>query len=159
VEVVEEVLGCLQLIGEGREAELRERIPEEGYLTNFVALAHQVAPDGKDVTQVGFTAGVGPGLQVVALRRPLRESVPGLVTPPASDEASRRIVGELRFADSISEAKRIKVLPEDGRPVSVWVPEGMMHDIVRPMYEDTVAVDMARSGGKWWLRDIRRVEP
>ncbi len=68
-DVIDDVVECLALFEREEERALRERIRGEAYLTNFKALAKAIAPDGKDVSGVGFTALREGGEKTVALRR------------------------------------------------------------------------------------------
>jgi hypothetical protein len=165
-EVVEELVECLQLLNEANEEALRERMPDDAYYQNFVALAKQIAPDGEDVNQVGFTAVTGGVEKSVALRRPKEEittvkPIHELVT--SKDKTQRVTVkGQLLFADHRKAERGIIEIVEtggEGKTYKIIVPEGMMSDIVRPLWEYTVEVTGKRTGKVTiMLEDIRQAE-
>ena len=57
VNLVDQLMDCLEAYNSGDAAGLQERIPDRAYYNNFVSLARDIAPDGQDVKLVGFTAG------------------------------------------------------------------------------------------------------
>ncbi|HKC67926.1 MAG TPA: hypothetical protein VKG26_06825 [Bacteroidia bacterium] len=52
---VDEMLQCIDLINEGKMAELKAKIPDESYFQSFIINARKIAPDGNNIKQVGFT--------------------------------------------------------------------------------------------------------
>ena len=61
----------------------------------------------------------------------------------------------LRFADATGdESNIIKIVNDEGRRRSVKVPEGMMNDIVRPMWDSKVVIKGLRKGRSIVLQDI-----
>ena len=164
-DVVDEVVDCLQLVNEANEEELRKKIDDEAYYRNFVGLAKQIAPDGEDVRQVGFTIVRGNAEKRVALRRIQEEIKPfglGLAQPTAPSARKRNeivtVKGQLLFADHRKTEKgRIELLDyqDPTKSYKVIVPEGMMSDIVRPLWEDTVIVTGRHTRRGILLADIQ----
>jgi hypothetical protein len=157
-EVIDELLGCLELLCKPREDELRRRIGEEAYYRNFISLARKIAPDGERVQLVGFTALRDGKQHRVTLtadsnRTDVSEQVWGVQGP--GERVS--ITGELRYADArgISQGK-IRIIDRKGAAHVVAVPEGMMADIVKPLWEDEVVVTGTKVGKRILLEDIRR---
>ena len=67
--------------------------------------------------------------------------------------------GVLHYADEIgSRDGTIKLEDQDGSVHEILVPEGMMGDIVRPLWDDTVVVTGTRRGNRIRLEGIDRVE-
>src|SRR5215469_5895182 len=107
-DVINELVECLELYKSGDEERLHERITEEAYYRNFVSLAQNIAPDGRNVELVGFTAvRSGEPKQVQLTYSPS-------AVPPFKDHAQQRppedgkpdentveVTGTLKFADSI----------------------------------------------------------
>lgn len=156
--VVDEVLECFSIFNSARERELRERIPDPAYYTNFVGLARSIAPDGKEIKVVGFTSVRQGKAQEVALtldqsRVPL-QMLTAVPPTPGGEPPRVRVEGRLAFADALRPDKsQIKVSPAKGRPVTIIVPEGMMDDIVRPLWDTDVIVTAVRDG-----KDLKLVE-
>src|SRR5690606_16655595 len=68
-QVIDEMLGCLEIFIKGDQTELKKRIPDEAYFNNFVGLARSIAPDGKDLNLVGFTTTRGGKEKRVAITK------------------------------------------------------------------------------------------
>jgi len=153
-EVVDELLECLALFEESDVTALRKRIPDNAYYRNFVALAKSLAPDGDNVKIVGFTSsGADEKPRKLALTRP--RAVAPRVDPKKRDESSRVVVeGILMFADSTHIHPRIQLVDDQGVKHRIVVPDGMMADIVKPMWESRVRVSGRKKLGVIVLEDI-----
>ena len=82
-----------------------------------------------------------------------------LIEEPSSAEAEPvELQGALRYADAIHpKGNRIKVIDAEQNAHVVWVPEEMMNDLVRPMWDLVVAIKGVRRGKSIELREIRKV--
>ncbi len=158
-EVMTETLDCLEAIQQGDISALQHRIPDIAYRRNFYALAKRLAPDGVGIRSVGFTSMV-PGRvdRLVLLTRyeaafPRPESlVPGEKGTPV------RIRGTLKFADSTRDRKdEIRLKDVQGGLHRIRVPEGMMDDIVRPLWDYEVEVFAMQRGSTTTLQTITRI--
>ena len=166
VGLIDELLACFELLNHSDEQALKERIPDPAYYRNFVGLSRVLAPDGDQVKQVGFTAIRSGKERRVALTKPQSEILPvkaSLVpeTKKVLKSKEERIVvkGELRHADSPkSEEGRIWLVESDGTKREIIVPKGMMADIVKPLWEDTVEVTGMLTGKKILLETIQRID-
>jgi hypothetical protein len=161
--VIDEVLSCFELFNEMKDESLKERIKDEAYYRNFVHLARQIAPDGEAVSLVGLTAVVGTKERKIAITRHQDQIAPSSGRlGPATDgrNAQISVTGTLLYADeTLKKAEgRIKIVDEQGNKHTVIVPAGMMSDIVRPMWEDTVTVVGSRVNNAISLEDIQKVE-
>lgn len=160
VDVLNEMVACLELVSHGDEKGLREKIPDETYYENFIQLARQIAPDGNNVSQVGITILRGEKEQSVAFRR-RREQIPvfNKSIPEGSKGKEVQITGTLQFADSISKDHSIKLVEKDtGKVHKVFVRESMLSDIVRPLYEDMVVVFGTKTAKGIILKDIKKAD-
>lgn len=162
-EVMNEVVDCLVLLNESNETALKERINDDAYFRNFVGLARQIAPDGEDVSQVGLTIVENGDERRISLIRPKIELTSNTIeVPPIQPKESKHLVtvkGRLLFADHrVEERGIIKLQESNGQEHDIVVPEGMMSDIVRPLWEFTVEVTGLQSKKKILLEDIRKVE-
>ena len=157
-EVLNEFMDLIGLLNDAAISDIRERIPQPAYLTNFLGLAKNLAPDGDRIRQVGFTTKTKSGTRSESITKPKSEFPPPPVIEPPHDETTRiEIRGTLRYADSITE-NRIKIIDSKGKPHTIDVPEGMMNDIVRPMWESEVTVKGFCRGRSITLQDIREEE-
>jgi len=164
-EVVTDFLDCISLLNSGDIEALRERIPEDPYFRNFVGLAQKIAPDGDSVRTVGFTTSSPRGDQrEVAMRRAkaeIRESIrpAARIEPVPAPEPPLEIRGVLLEADATSQRHgRIEVVSDDGQRHRIEVPRGMMSDIVKPLFEEPVVVQVSRTGGTVLLESIDLAE-
>jgi hypothetical protein len=166
VSLIDELLVCFDLLNNSNEKALRERIPDAAYYRNFVGLSRLIAPDGTQIKQVGFTAIRDGQERRVALTKPqteilLVEDKPASEARAVSKETEKKVVvsGELRHADSPrSKEGRISLIESDGTKHEIIVPEGMMADIVKPLWEETVEVTGTLIGGKIRLEAIQRID-
>ena len=154
-EIISEFLDLMDLVNRSRITELKERIPEPSYLRNFLGLAKNMAPDGKRIRQVGFTAMNGGATRSVSVTRPALDfPMPPPEEPPSSKTVE--ISGVLRYADATrGSGNQIRVVSEGGDQYVVAVPSGMMNDIVRPMWDSDVIISGVLKGKVIVLHDIR----
>ena len=162
VDVIGEFIDMMAIINDGDMGAVERRIPDPAYRNNFVGLAKTLAPDGKDIRQVGFAANAGGDTRTVALTKPGSQiRPPGAVTSPdASDRIE--VTGMLRYADASGRSgNRIKIIETGGQTHDIEVPPGMMDDIVRPMWNSSVTVAGTRRARQKNIRlyDIRQSEP
>lgn len=160
-EVIDEVLTCLELFNKSEESKLREKIPEPAYYRNFVGLAKNIAPDGEQVNLVGFTEirdGVERKVNLTQSPDEIQLSLESLleIEPDARREKDT-IIGRLLYADATSsDEQAIKLIDKNNKSHTVIVPEGMMSDVVKPLWEEIVQLTGLRIGKEIELIDIRR---
>jgi len=142
-EVVDELLECLELFNDGKDAALREKIPQEPYYRNFMGLAKRLAPDGERVTMVGLTAVKDGKERPLAITRKQKSSMIQAAAKEEKVEVEKEhlsVTGRLLRADGTKSRGKIQLIDGKGEPHSVYVPEGMMSDIVRPLWDYAVTV-------------------
>ena len=139
-EILDELLDLMELVQSAQIAELRQRIPQPAYLRNFLSLARNLAPDGQRIRQVGLTTTIGSRTRSVAVVTPASElPAPTVVEESSAETEPVEIAGTLLFADEIRK-NQIKIIDSSERSHSVDVPDGMMRDIVRPMWGANVTI-------------------
>ena len=169
-EIIDEFMDLVELANSSRFAEIKERIPEPAYLRNFLGLTKKIAPDGERIRQVGFTTIRSGVERFVEITKPASE-LPISIDTEHDGELSRlpdtetiEVRGKLLYADSTkSKSDTIKVIDdEEGKTHNVKVPEGMMDDIVRPMWNCSVIIKGIRKNVgrnlQIELQDIEQVE-
>lgn len=157
--VVAELLDCIDIMESGELQDLEKRIPDPSYHRNFIALARRIAPDGEAVRTVGFTADVGGIQRRAVLRRTVTDLLLSAALPETHSQERVTLCGTLRFADSLRKTggSRIKVIDAEGKTHQVIVPEGMMSDIVRPLWDLPVRVVGTRKpNGEILLNEITK---
>lgn len=154
-EIVDEFMTLMGLVNKADFSAIELRIPDPAYRTNFVQLAKRLAPDGDNVKVVGFTSIHKGRERFVEVTRPKTK----IITPvPRSSEQAEPVVvrGVLRFADATHrDSGHIKIVDEESKTThAVKVPEGMMNDIVKPLWDTTVVIKGRREGNYIILQDI-----
>lgn len=157
--VLDEFLDLLELMGQSKVSELQERISDPAYLRNFIALSKKIAPDGERIKQVGFTALREGKERIVEVRTPasVLPSFSDFEIPKHKDSKPKhiKINGLLCFADATRDKNnKIKIVDDQGTSHIVIVPEGMMDDIVRPMWNSQVIVEGTQTEKQIVLQDV-----
>lgn len=145
-DIINDVVDNFELLNRNEDDLLKNKFTDEAYFNNFISLAKQLAPDGKYVSQVGFTLLNGQKEKRVSVTR-TQKNMPVITTKHQNSSADERvkIKGVLLYASSMGKNKTIKLKDESGNKFDVRVPPGMMGDIVRPLFEDTVYVEGIRN--------------
>lgn len=160
-EVVDELLDCLEIFISGDQRALKKKIPDEAYFNNFVGLARNIAPDGKDLSVVGFTIARAGKERRVAITRnegilQISTLTGNKIVDVAEEDGSLiTLVGHLKFADSRKEGKdSIQILDAENQTHKMTVPAGMMSDIVKPLWDVKVTAVARRKGQQMVLESI-----
>ena len=153
--IIDEFMDLLGLVNRSRFDEIRQRIPDPDYLRNFYGLARQIAPDGERIDQVGFTVTRGDTGRSVELTIPTSEILPPPpIDQPATPSEPEEIRGILRHADALNDDDNVIRVVDGRRTHTVHVPQGLMNDIVRPMWDSRVIIQGTRTGRDIILLDI-----
>ena len=160
--VVDEVIDCFELFESGRVDELKTRIPDPAYYRNFIGLAKSIAPDGKNIRTVGLTTFRNNEERNVALKRTVKQAQRAEMVSGDAGRKAKEIVnvqGTLLFADALKQKKGlIQVRDGAGKINKIRVPEGMMGDIVKPLWECEVMVTGFKKKNTIYLEDINKME-
>jgi tetratricopeptide (TPR) repeat protein len=158
-QVIDEIMECFKLISEGNENTLQKRITEEPYFQNFLGLAKRIAPDGEKVSQVGLTTTRNGKEQRVAITRKQKE-ISTISTKKTEGEKQNfiTVMGRLLFADGTKTRGEIQLVDDNGQSYLVVVPEGMMNDIVRPLWDNVVVVTGTKDKKRIFLKEITRAD-
>ncbi len=163
-DVIQEFMDLIDLANRAQFGEIRERIQEEAYLRNFWGLAKNLAPDGDRIRQVSFATFKGNDVHAVGVTTPashirIPDDVGGLDEQPLVE-----VSGTLRYADARTgnrNRNRIKLVDVAGSSHDLVVPEGLMDDIVRPLWNSFVTARGSRRAKQNILRlvEIWESEP
>jgi hypothetical protein len=156
---IDEAIKCIEVINTGDFEKLSEIINDRTYLTNFLGIAKQIAPDGDKVKTVGITTirnNVERHTPILSKKREI--NIDHLEEKSEIKKGTEivEIKGFLEYANSTSKSKNsIKIIDEKEIQHPVEVPEGLMNDIVRPFYGKYVCVTaVKKTEKKYELRDI-----
>ncbi len=161
VDLIKEILDCIELLNQAKEEDLRQKITDPAYYNNFIGLMENIAPDGENVRVVRFsTIQNGETRNVPLLRKKdVISQIPKIVANIDLEKGAReQIKGVLRYADAVkkTESGTIKLIDEHGTVFTIIVPQGM-DDIVGPLWFQTVIVTGKRIRRKIYLENIERV--
>ena len=163
--VLHEFMELMDLVNHWALDEIERRVPDPAYRLNLLALSKKIAPDGDRIRQVGFTIAEAQGPKSVQFIRPRTEFTSPMESASRTDAPRTvRLRGTLRFADATNENRnRIRVIDEEGKSHTVNVPEWLMSDIIRPMWDSEVWVEGRYEGGRSsrviYSENIERVDP
>ncbi|TYT73149.1 hypothetical protein FIM25_16645 [Desulfobotulus mexicanus] len=158
-EVIDEMMDCLALFEADDSETLKAQIGDESYFENFVGLAKEIAPDGKNVNLVGFTT-VRNGVDTpVALRkkRKNRKIAPKERPEAEEQEGFFQLSGRLVRAYSPDHEKygTVSLLQkETGEKIKIYVPLSIMKDVVQPYYEEFVTIQGYMEKKKRYYEEI-----
>jgi hypothetical protein len=141
--VVDEILDGIEMVSQSDIKALEKQIPNQDYLQNFLGLVGSIAPDGKEVRMIGLTSFKGGIERNISLQKPkseIQEFIGSLQTDVNKEKIE--IIGNLKYADSKKRNKgKIKIVDTaTNEEYTVCVPQSLMSDIVRPLYEKEVIV-------------------
>jgi hypothetical protein len=154
-DVMGDVVNGLDLLNQGKADRVRAQIPNEVYCRNFVGLAKQFAPDGSEIRLVGITLVQGRKPREVQLTRPAPTFAD--FQPPSPTGVPVTVEGTLKYADDTRKkgGGEIRLVGSGGKAQQIIVPEGMMNDIVKPLWGSLVVVKGVKVGGAIRLNDIQ----
>lgn len=161
--VIDEVGDCIELFSKEDDIGLSKRIPDPAYYRSFVGLAKRISPDDKKINTVGITVLHDGEERRIAIQKPgSKVEVPIDIELVGTNKKRKKrtketveIVGFLKQADSVTKANTIRILDEDsGETTKIFVPPGMMDDIVRPRWNTRVKVLGIKYGKNITLKDI-----
>ncbi len=159
---VDEVIDCFELINSGKEEELKKKIPQEAYYRNFINLAKRIAPDGEKVSMVGLTKIRGKEEIKLAFTKKRKEIIViSEINKTKKGEDNKPIVevqGRLCFADDRKKKRTIQIEEDNGLTRTIIVPEGMLDDIVKPLWDEIVIVKGYEENNKIYLNEIFKLD-
>ena len=154
-EVIDDIFDCVNLYNESDFEELRKHFPDSDYFENFTGLARNIAPDGIMVENVGFTAVRDGSERQATITTPRKElaiihyETEPHETVPAKEVVKepqpRTLTGTVRLADARTQDSMIDIVDANGNEHCIQVPFGLMNDIVRPYFGQSVIVKCLES--------------
>lgn len=160
-QVVDEIMECFEIFEKGESDSLKEKFFDEDYYGNFVGLAKKIAPDGQNISMVGFTSIRNGADKPVALRksRNLIKKEYELKVTQLEDSSKKffSYSGILMRANTPLRGKYGTVgLVEQGtnEKFDIKVPISIMKDVVQPYYEESVVVQGYAIENTLYLEEI-----
>lgn len=156
-EIVDEFMTLIDFINNNNFFEIETRIPDLTYRNNFIQLVKCLAPDGENVNFVGFTYLHDGKEKYIELTRKKSEiGIP--IQKISEDEEEVTVQGTLLYADGTHKNNNeIKIVNEENKLFNVKVPEGLMNDIVKPLWDKSVTIKGRKKGKYIYLEDIEEL--
>lgn len=138
-QVIDEIVKGVELVDEANEDALRKMIGEEGYYRNFVELTTAIAPDGENISLVGFSSRSRTAA-LTRRRSEIKEVMLEFAEGEVEVQRERMTVeGVLDFADSRKAVDLIGLTTKEDNEYKIIIEEGM-DDLVRSYYGREVVV-------------------
>lgn len=159
--VVDEIMNCFEMFETDDPQVLKNHIADENYFENFVGLAKEIAPDGKNIKLVGFTS-IRDGIdRPVALRKKRKEIRESISEIDSQNIESKKVAfiycGVLMHANTPRNRKygTVKLIERDtNNKIDLKVFVSIMKDVVQPYYEENVIVQGYTIDGTNYLEEI-----
>jgi len=136
------------LINDFKEIDLKERLKTPGYYQNFLALTHDIAPDGEQIHFVGLSSAKKTvGLTRLSSEIELDFNDKSFAVNPI------KIEGVLNYADSIKPKLVGLITPNNGN-YKIVVEEGL-DDYVKFYFGRWVTVQGDFDGNFIYLKDLQ----
>ena len=153
--VVQELFDCFDLFESNNRTSLRDRITDDAYYANFVALAQKIGPDGNTVRWVGLSSVRGSEKRHVELKPipripPVPPVGPGRGIEKPTNEVT--VQGVLRYADATRARETVRLLTNDGTLHKIRIPPGV-DDVVKPYWLEEVVITGSRDNRGYIVLD------
>ncbi len=150
-EVITEVLECIELIQKAEFDDLQNKISDQQYYENFIGLTKQIAPDGNDINNVGFTILRNESEKYTRLnttKKAIHENIKRITERKSlntnQDSPQFKVfTGTLHYAkqNKTKDYGLVKLdIEQEEKPYDIYVPISLMKDVVKPYFDESVAV-------------------
>jgi hypothetical protein len=153
-QVINEIVENIKMVNNCDENKLKDKIANEDYFFNTLGLIKKLSPDNKEVSLVGLTTSKKGIDNTVAFIRPTDEIkiAPILYKINVSEMEDVVISGKLTYADAAKSDIRLRTA--QGELYTVFVPKGILADIVKPYWEQDVTIRGRREENKIFFEDL-----
>jgi hypothetical protein len=163
-EVIEEVIQCMELLEGLEPKKLKERIPDESYYDNFVALSKHLSPDGEDIKGAGLVSNHNGRVRTVSLRKnkvqltQTTQSNEIILASSEEEKSTLTLSGTLKIANAATDDKfgRVTLIDTDHHKTDIKVPIALMRDIVQPYFDEEVTIQVRKNKKSLILEEIER---
>ncbi|MCC7054226.1 MAG: hypothetical protein IT355_13250 [Gemmatimonadaceae bacterium] len=140
-------------------------VPDAGYRDVFLKLARNLAPTGKSYEQIDIRDAARPDARTVtmvsntrdAVNQAIRKARPPRPTSPAG-AVERRLAGVLRAVHLDQDWLEIALDERGGSHVRVHEAGEALDDVIGPMVNRRVLMDVVQTGERFSFRDIQAEE-
>ena len=152
--VIDEIIENIKMVNNRDEKKLKEKIANEDYFSNSLALIKKLSPDNKAVSLVGLTAIRNGNDNKVAFTRTTEEIkiAPIIHNLDVSNMEEIIIHGKLEYANANTDDIRLRTEEE---LYTICVPKGLLADIVKPYWEQHVTIKGKKQDKKIFFEDLQ----
>lgn len=149
-DVIAKFMSLISIVNSGEISRINSEIPDVGYRKNFINDIKKLAPDGDNVSQVGFSAvNVASKAPTSVAFRVTKKAIQSYIEAEEDlcpTDEHETVEGRLLSADATGkgENKTIKLVLDDGTQRIIEVSESEIDDIVRPYWNTDVKVVISR---------------
>jgi len=152
--VINEIIENVKMVNNNDEVKLKDKIINEDYFINTLGLIKKLSPDNKEVSLVGLTTTRDGSDNTVAFTRATEEIkiIPVVQSIDVSIMEEVKIFGKLEYADA--SKSDIKLKTDEGESYTIYVPKGLLSDIVKPYWEQYVTIKGKKQEKKIYFEDL-----
>ena len=153
--VVNEIVENIKMVNNHDENKLKEKIENEDYFINTLGLIKKLSPDNKEISLVGLTTQKNGNENMVSFTRLTDEIklAPIICKEGVSDMEDVFITGKLIYANAPTSG--IRLTTDNGEQYTIIIPKGLLADIVKPYWEQTVTIKGKKNGKKIIFEDLK----
>ncbi len=157
-DIIKDITTNISLVNDGNIDELKNKITNPDYLTNFISLTKELAPDGDEVNLFGITYSANDEIPKIQLTR-TKHDFSGLMGAweinIENEGTGDAIIGEVRGVLSLADASKniVKITTTGNTKTEIIVPDGLS-DIVRNHWDENVIVKYNERNNKKTLQSI-----
>lgn len=151
VDILQNILDNLYLVGIGEDYKVRENIPDDEYCANFVAQAKQILPDGDNVKMIGITSRKGSFKLDKTKRQLYGDKNKKTVNEEINSTESGLYKGYLKISDGIRN--KFTLVLEDSSEIEVFVRDAL-DELAKQYFGDLVEIRCETKNNKPYLTDI-----
>lgn len=161
-EVTQKFFEVVGATSQDPETELPKLVPDREYRESFLKLSRNIAPTGKSFTKVEIKSATdieAPPIVFMPQSRKLINDVLKSTRKPLEEGqiTEKQLKGVLRALHLDKDWIEINI-PQENKTVRIYQADEVIDDIVGPMVNHHVIVDVMVKGGKYIFRDIEPEE-
>jgi hypothetical protein len=136
--IIDDIIVNVELFENGDETELKNRIREDVYYQNFVALTRDIAPDGEQITSIGFSS-LKREVKLTRKRDDSRIFTPSTLDGHQDQTEYIEVKGLLDYANARKKEEALGLTTDNDQKYILLVDEGLV-DLVRSYFKQQVVV-------------------
>lgn len=136
--IIDDIIVNVELVENGDATELKNRIQDDVYYQNFIALTRDIAPDGEQITSIGFSS-VKRETKLTRKRNEVNIFGTSIGNDFQYQTDFMEVKGLLDYANARKKEEALGLTTDDDRKYILHVDEGLV-DLVRSYFKQQVIV-------------------